>query len=446
VTTAPATYRLREWADGIVNGDAILCDIGNSLVSDNASAPPLGRGVRRCWHPRLGWSGVGGRFVQGPAPWVTDMHGAGATTATVTSKSTAWPGTGEVGISPITYTAMHSTFNLPNNRMFYVDLTDPRKAGVESGAFIWADGKAMKGRLLHHINLDATITAHDAASAGMLPFSIKKRRATVESGALVAAVVAGAAGTSFVEVDLGSDAGLPGISVYDTPGQNEDTKYGAIGGAMFYRVDGSGNRVPGLVYYDAATGGDKSTDVISQFDGTVVPKKYMAGFFEAMGPGGQWPTHIRLYAPTQNEHSAENTDFALGTYGVAKANILAIIDAVNALYDLYGKPRPKILIDSGHQTGYTNAKTILKELACYEAAQERLCHYMSTFQLGPKNASDAGAVTFYTNPPSDAVHFGIPDTTEAKGNGESIMAAAQWGAMVMSVDAPTRPRIAQYAA
>lgn len=448
---APSSYRLREWAMDIVNGDAILCDIGNSLVSDNASTPTLGRGVQRCWHPRLGWSGRGSRVVTGPGVWSSNTAQGGVGTVAYNSKSATWVGAAEVGIFPITYTSLQSThsFDYGGSAAIRNDLQDLRKAATDSGYFAWADGVHMRARMLVHVSPTATGNANGNAGTGMLRLAGRPRRGGVASGAFAnEATTTGTAGTTFVEVDLPAAAGAPGIEVGPPPGAPCIDKWAAFGGVMYYKADASNNRVPGLVYYDAATGGDKSTDVISQFDGTVVPKKYMAGYFEAMGPGGQWPTHIRLYAPTQNEHSAENADFALGTYGVAKANIIAIIDAINALYDLYGKPRPKILIDSGHQTGYTNAKTILKELACYEAAQERNCHYMSTFQISPQNPSEVGAATFYTNPAAsgDAVHFGPADTTEAQGNGEVIMAAAQWAALVTSVDAPTRPRIAQYAA
>lgn len=446
--TAPASYRLGWWAKEIVNGpDAVLMLLGNSLACDTASTPSIGRGIQRTWRPPV-WSGRGTRVLNGPGIWSSQTTTQGVGTVTSLTKSSAWGGTGGTGKFPVTCYSLFTTFNLSGNTIMRNALSDPRKTGVESGAFDWADGVQMRGRLLYHANEDAeAVGVGDGSNAGtgMLAWSAIGTRGTLGSESTVgstkvdsdASVGAGLAQTKYVDVDCGAGAGLPGIRITDKTGATEQYKWALWGAAMYYRGATDGVREPGFVLYDMATGGDNSEDIRALFQDSVIPLAYTIAYMNAMF----WPTHVLVYAPFQNQTGAEGTDFGTGSYAVAKTNLLGIIDDFFAACDSAGKPRPKICIDVGHHTGYTATDMELRAKACYEVARERGCAFHNTFAKAAQNPS--GSTAWFTNPTTDDVHFGLANTTEACGNGESYVAGVMWGSMVEAVSstAQLRPRL-----
>lgn len=446
--TAPTSHRLAWWAKEIVSGpDAVLMCLGNSLICDTASTPGLGRGIQRVWRPPA-WSGRGTRVLNGPGVWSSQTTTQGVGTVTSLPKTTAWGGTGGTGKFPVTCYSLFVTFNLSGNTIMRNALSDPRKTGTESGAFDWADGTAMRARLLYHAAPDAeAVGIGDGSNAGtgMLAWSAQGTRGTLGSESLVgstktdsaASVSAGQDQTKYVDVDCGSGSGLPGIRITDKTGATEQYKWALWGAAMYYRGSAEGVREPGLVVYDMATGGDNSEDIRALFQDVVIPSAYTVAYMESMF----WPSHVYIYAPFQNQTGAEGTDFGTGSYAVAKTNLLGVIDDFRAMCDAYSKPRPKICIDPGHHTGYTAADMELRAKACYEVARERGCAFLNSFAMTARNPS--GSTAWFTNPTTDDVHFGLPNTTEACGNGESYVAGVIWAAMVEAVNSQTkvRPRI-----
>lgn len=487
--TAPASYNLANWARDVVTppNNVVVCCVNNSLAADTNSTPPITRGIHRTW--RVTWAARGSRNINGPTAWssstayggtgvqsnitkATKWAGYATTTVTVTdagstanllypsahglstgntihiaassisalvgtwnvtvvnatnvtiavdpgAAGTAEVGSGASGAFPVTGFSLQASFNLSGNTMFTNDLAD---ADNYAGGNPFS-GVQVYGRLIYRRDQNANVTGN--SSTGMLPFAVKPRRNGSSIGTAVNADYVGSPVITYTDVDCGTGSGLPGLSAQDIAGQTEITKWAFFGSVKYWIADGNGVQIPGMTLYDIATGGDNQVDTLHLFDDTVVPRANVRGYFFANG----WPTHILVYAPIQNQTSAEATDFGNGLYAVAKTNLRAWIDALFATYDSDSRPHPKVLIDVGHQTGYSDADMELRAKACYEVAREIGGSFHNSFAVGPKNI--VGVTGCFT---ADDVHF-------ANG-GESVYMALLWRDLVASVTSSNnRPRI-----
>lgn len=396
----PVSFKLAWWGEGLAEGsDFRDCQIGDSMTTEGNLVSSFGLGKARMWRVpvyvgechRGGTSGpTGTNWSSGTniqadhlARIYQDTVWSSAATANGTNTERS-PGATAADLSTGWMIGLCSDYRITGNP---ADLSTIYRCDFGTNGANKTDLNNYANGNPYTDELTVRLIYHSKpTNNGSGQLKIGMRRDAVADGTPSLYTITTTEGVSFADYTRTSATNpasrAPGILITSTAGDDTGLHLHIMGAAVFQST--SGVRKTGYFQSYFGVGSYTTENILAMLGGGASPTcldLYVQGYLQH---GCMTPNRFTHWYG-QNATAAEATEYASGGYSIFKANVLAILDKLDAQMLALGVSDHRHLLVSGYEGG-TDAYNALRSQALYEIAKARPnCAFISVHEVMPAN-------------------------------------------------------------